>query len=40
MDIGGRIKSIRLKRGLTQEELALRSELTKGYISQLAYRHT
>lgn len=35
MDIGGRIKSIRLKRGLTQEELALRSELTKGYISQL-----
>lgn len=35
MDIGGRIKSIRLRRGLTQEELALRSELTKGYISQL-----
>ena len=35
MDIGGKIKSIRLRRGLTQEELALRTELTKGYISQL-----
>ena len=35
MDIGNKIKSIRLRRGLTQEELAMRSELTKGYISQL-----
>lgn len=35
MDIGAKIKSIRLQRGLTQEELALRCELTKGYISQL-----
>lgn len=35
MDIGPKIKEIRLKRGLTQEELASRSELTKGYISQL-----
>lgn len=35
MDIGGNIKKLRLQRGLTQEELAERSELTKGYISQL-----
>ncbi|MFA6867042.1 MAG: helix-turn-helix domain-containing protein [Clostridia bacterium] len=35
MDIGARIKAIRLQRGLTQEELASRCELTKGYISQL-----
>lgn len=35
MDIGAKIKAIRLQRGLTQEELALRCELTKGYISQL-----
>lgn len=35
MDIGAKIKSIRLQRGLTQEELASRCELTKGYISQL-----
>jgi len=35
VDIGAKIKSIRLQRGLTQEELASRCELTKGYISQL-----
>lgn len=35
MDIGAKIKSIRLQRGLTQGELAARCELTKGYISQL-----
>lgn len=35
MDIGSKIKSLRLQRGLTQEELASRCELTKGYISQL-----
>lgn len=35
MDIGAKIKAIRLQRGLTQEELALRCELTKGYISQI-----
>ena len=35
MDIGGNIKKLRLQRGLTQEELAERCELTKGYISQL-----
>lgn len=35
MDIGAKIKELRLQRGLTQEELASRCELTKGYISQL-----
>lgn len=35
MEIGDRIKSLRKKMGLTQEELADRSELTKGFISQL-----
>jgi transcriptional regulator with XRE-family HTH domain len=35
MDIGRKIKQIRLQRDLTQEELASRTELTKGYISQL-----
>ncbi|MBO5773175.1 MAG: helix-turn-helix domain-containing protein [Clostridia bacterium] len=35
MEIGKKIKQIRLQRSLTQEELADRCELTKGYISQL-----
>lgn len=35
MEIGSKIKDLRLKNGLTQEELADRCELTKGYISQL-----
>jgi len=35
MEIGARIKDLRLQKGLTQEELADRCELTKGYISQL-----
>lgn len=35
MDIGEKIKNMRLKMGLTQEELAERSNLTKGFISQL-----
>ncbi len=33
--IGEKIKSIRVKMGLTQEELANRAELSKGFISQL-----
>ncbi len=33
--IGEKIKSLRIKMGLTQEELANRSELSKGFISQL-----
>ncbi|MBR0157088.1 MAG: helix-turn-helix transcriptional regulator [Clostridia bacterium] len=35
MDIGARIKGLRLKLGLTQEELGARTELSKGFISQL-----
>ncbi len=35
MDIGNKIKQLRLQRSLTQDELANRCELTKGYISQL-----
>ncbi len=35
MDLGIKIKRLRLQCGLTQEELADRCELTKGYISQL-----
>ena len=35
MVIGENIKNLRLQCGLTQEELADRCELTKGYISQL-----
>ena len=35
MDIGGKIKELRVMTGLTQEELADRSELSKGFISQV-----
>ena len=35
MELGDKIKLLRLQAGLTQEELADRCELTKGYISQL-----
>lgn len=35
MDIGHRIKELRMFYGLTQQELADRLELTKGFISQL-----
>ncbi len=35
MNIGEKIKRLRLKYGLTQEELADRAELSKGFISQL-----
>ena len=35
MSIGAKIKQLRTFYGLTQEELADRCELTKGYISQL-----
>lgn len=35
MNIGGKIKRMRNQKGLTQNELADRCELTKGYISQL-----
>ncbi|MBQ9036279.1 MAG: helix-turn-helix transcriptional regulator [Erysipelotrichaceae bacterium] len=35
MDIGQRIRQLRIKNDLTQEELASRCELTKGFLSQL-----
>lgn len=35
MDIGKNIKDLRIHNSLTQEELADRCELTKGYISQI-----
>lgn len=35
MDIGSRIKHLRKQKGLTLEELASRSELSKGFLSQL-----
>ena len=35
MDIGRKLRSLRMQRGLTQEELADRCELTKGFISQV-----
>ena len=35
MELGERLRDLRLACGLTQEELADRCELTKGYISQL-----
>jgi len=35
MDIGKKIKDLRIAKALTQEELADRAELTKGFISQL-----
>ena len=35
MDIGSKIKNLRTLNGFTQEELADRCELTKGFISQL-----
>ena len=35
MNVGRRIRNLRLKKGLTQEELGERTGLTKGYISQI-----
>ena len=35
VDIGKKIRALRLENDLTQDELASRLELTKGYISQL-----
>lgn len=35
MDIGQKIKQLRILKGLTQEELADRAELSKGFISQV-----
>lgn len=35
MEIGGKIRELRIRNGLTLSELASRSELTKGFLSQL-----
>lgn len=35
IDIGNKIKELRIVNGLTQEELADRAELSKGFISQI-----
>ena len=35
LEIGDKIKRMRIEKGLTQEELANRCELSKGFISQL-----
>ncbi|MDD6202983.1 MAG: helix-turn-helix domain-containing protein [Lachnospiraceae bacterium] len=35
MNIGNRLKELRIMKGLTQEELADRAELSKGFISQV-----
>lgn len=35
MDIGNKIKELRIAKNLTQEELADRAELSKGFISQV-----
>ena len=35
MEIGSKLKELRVLKGLTQEELADRAELSKGFISQL-----
>ena len=35
MDIGAKLKELRILKGLTQEELTDRAELSKGFISQL-----
>ncbi|SFH56256.1 helix-turn-helix domain-containing protein [Pisciglobus halotolerans] len=35
MEIGNRIKNLRIQKNLTQEELAERTDLSKGYISQV-----
>lgn len=35
MDLGEKLKELRVLKGLTQEELADRAELSKGFISQL-----
>ena len=40
MEIGSKLKELRVLKGLTQEELADRAELSKGFISQLESNQT
>ena len=35
MDIGSKLKELRIKKNLTQEELGEKCDLTKGFISQI-----
>ena len=35
MEIGEKLRELRIQRGLTQEDLADRCELSKGFISQV-----
>ncbi|MDN5341878.1 MULTISPECIES: helix-turn-helix domain-containing protein [Oceanotoga] len=35
MNIGKKVKSLRIMQNMTQEELAVRSDLTRGFISQI-----
>lgn len=39
MNIGNKIKNLRRIKNLTQEELAERTDLSKGYISQIESEH-
>ncbi|PHK50586.1 helix-turn-helix domain-containing protein [Staphylococcus edaphicus] len=39
MDIGKKIRNLRTMKKLTQEELAERTDLSKGYISQIESQH-
>lgn len=40
MDIGQKIRDLRIQKNLTQEELGERTDLTKGYISQLEHNQS
>ncbi|MCI6675973.1 MAG: helix-turn-helix domain-containing protein [Clostridiales bacterium] len=40
MDIGQKIRQLRILKGLTQKELADRAELSKGFISQVERNYT
>ena len=37
VDIGQKIRDLRIQKNLTQEELGERTDLSKGYISQLEH---
>ncbi|MCI1985192.1 MAG: XRE family transcriptional regulator [Lactobacillus sp.] len=40
MDIGQKIRNLRMRKNLTQEELGERTDLSKGYISQLEHNQS
>ena len=39
MQIGNKLRNLRRQKNLTQEELAERTDLSKGYISQIESQH-